>query len=144
MKKITLLLSLLALLLAACGSDSHGQHQSPGDHSHDRGNEEASSGRVPNNGAVVRIVSPVEGATFSQDDQIIVEIEVENFTVGVAGNHWHIYANGVSQGMIMGQTAEYVLRGLEPGSYELSVYLADSDHRDLEDGDSVQITVTAD
>jgi hypothetical protein len=142
MKKATLLLSLLALLLVGCGGDH--EHQGSGNHGHDPNNQEASSGRVPNNGAVVRIVSPVEGATFSQDEQIIVEIVVENFTVGVAGNHWHIYTNGVSQGMIMGQTTEYVLRGLEPGSYELSVYLADSDHRDLEDGDSVQIAVTAD
>jgi hypothetical protein len=141
MKQITILLTLLALLLAACGGRGDNEHSSD-DRGHDNNSQEANDGRVPNNGAAVRIVSPANGDSFSQHDQIIVEIAVENFVVGEDGNHWHIYANGVSQGMIMGQTTEYVLRGLAPGSYTLDVYLAGGDHRDLEDGDSVAIMVT--
>ena len=138
MKKIILLFTLLGLLLVGCGDGGHGAG------GHDSPSNEAGEGRVPNNGAAVRIISPANGDSFSQNDQIIVEIVTENFVIGASGNHWHIYANGVSQGMVMGQTQEYALRGLEPGSYTLSVYLADGDHRDLEDGDSVEITVTAD
>jgi hypothetical protein len=142
MKFVVLFLTAFALALTACG-DGH-NHEHDGDTGGNAGGEQAHGDQVPNNGAVVRILSPSDGATFAPDEQIIVEIAVENFSLGVDGNHWHVYLDGTSYGMIMGTSPEHVIRGVEPGVYTLTVRLADGDHRDLEEGDSVQITVRAD
>lgn len=138
MKFVILFLTAFALTLAACG-DGRGH-----EHGDDTGGEQAHGDRVPNNGAAVRILSPSDGATFAPDEQIIVEIAVDNFALGVDGNHWHVYLDATSYGMVMGTSPEHVIRGVAPGAYTLTVRLADGDHRDLEEGDSIQITVRAD
>jgi hypothetical protein len=149
MKHMTfrLLLSLVAvMLLAACGTADHGHsngHEGDG-HEH-TGTGDSMSGhgdRIPNNGAVVHIVAPAAGETFAQGDQIVVEIETENFVLGEDGNHWHLYVNGESWGMIMGANNTEVVRGLTPGEHEISVYLSIYTHEDLEDGDAVTVIIT--
>lgn len=97
--------------------------------------------RVPNQGATIRLLSPADGTTFKAGEEVVVEIEVENITLGDSGSHWHIYVDGSSWGMIMGNNMNEVVRGLEPGAHEIAVYLSLETHEELEDGDSVRITV---
>jgi hypothetical protein len=99
-------------------------------------------GRVPNEGgAAITINSPVDGATFSTLDQVLVEVNVQNFELGVDGNHWHVYVDDVSFGMVMGGNTDQALPGLEPGEHEVSVYMSLGTHEEYEDGDSVTIIV---
>lgn len=147
MKQITLrlLLSLMAvMLLAACGTADHGHNDGREGNNHENSgsNMPAHGNRIPNNGAVVHIVAPATGETFAQGDQIVVEIETENFVLGEDGNHWHLYVNGESWGMIMGANNTEVVRGLTPGEHEISVYLSIYTHEDLEDGDAVRVIIT--
>lgn len=135
-----LLLTLLAAwLFVACSpaSETAVDHQ---DATHTE--RDGHGDRIPNNGAVVRIISPTAGETFAYGDQVVVEIETENFPLGEDGNHWHLYVNGDSWGMVMGANNSDVLRGLAPGEHEISVYLSIATHEDLAEGDAVMITVT--
>jgi hypothetical protein len=113
-----------------------------------RVNQEAAKGThshpaegLPNNGSVIRIVSPIDGATFEQDSQVKVKISTENFELGQEGHHWHVYVDGQSPQMVMGQMTETTLSGLAPGSHEISAYLSVGSHQDLQEGASVTITV---
>lgn len=115
-------------------------HDHESDHDHEHGDDEA-EGRIANEGALVRITSPADGATFRAGEQIIVEIETENFELGKDGNHWHVYVDGSSWGMIIGANQNEALSGIEPGEHEISVYLSIDTHEELEQGDSITITV---
>lgn len=148
-------------LLAACGSagtepaadDAAGMEEMDGgamngmEEMDDGEMEEMDHGdgtvqRVPNEGAVIKIISPADGETFDVSQQILVEVEVENFELGEAGNHWHVYVDGTSWGMVMGANTDQPLTGLTPGEHEISVFMSTETHEELEDGDSVTITVT--
>ncbi|MEW5957251.1 MAG: FixH family protein [Chloroflexota bacterium] len=96
---------------------------------------------LPNNGAVIRIVSPKAGATLEKGSKVKVEIETENFKLGEDGNHWHVYVDGQSPQMVMGQMTETTLADLPPGQHEVSAYLSVGSHQDLVEGASVTITV---
>lgn len=123
--------------------DDNHEHEE-GDHAHEDADHDESEphGRIPTeNGAVIRITSPTNGAVFQQGDQIVVEVETENFDLLQEGNHWHVYVDGSSWGMIMGGSANHVLNGVEPGEYEISVYMSIATHEEYEDGDSVLIMV---
>lgn len=98
--------------------------------------------RIPNEGgATITITSPEDGATFSTLDQVLVEVQVENFTLGENDNHWHVYVDDVSYGMVMGGNTDQALPGLEPGEHVISVYMSLGTHEEYEDGDSVTILV---
>ena len=98
--------------------------------------------RIPNEGgAAISILSPKDGSTAKFGDQIIVEVAVENFVLGENGNHWHIYIDGNSWGMVMGQNTEQALTGIEPGEHEIAVYMSIESHEEYEDGDQIHIVV---
>lgn len=133
--------------IAACSTagmhheDEEMPAHSPASHD-DHDHEDHHGGdRIPNNGAVIRIASPEEGALFGEFEDVIIEVEIDNFVLGEEGNHWHVYVDGVSRAHVMSQAHDYALRGLEPGDYLLEVFLADGNHRDLEEGDAVTITI---
>lgn len=145
-----LLIALLfgGLVLVACSSaggsepaaeDHEGDdHEEDEDHDH---NDHAED-RIPNEGgATITITSPEDGATFSTLDQVLVEVDVENFELGEDGNHWHVYVDGVSYGMVMGGNTDQALPGLEPGEHEISVFMSIGTHEEYEDGDAVTIVV---
>lgn len=115
--------------------DEEAEHSEEHEHEEDQSHE-----RVPNNGASIHILSPADGATFNAGDEVTVEVKVENFTLG-EGNHWHVYVDGSSWGMVMGENTDDTLRGLEPGEHEISVYLSIDTHEELEDGDAITIVV---
>jgi hypothetical protein len=125
----------------------HEHSEGEADHEHDEENEHAeseqghSAGRIPNDGAVVRIVSPADGAVFGAADEVLVEVETENFDLAAEGNHWHVYVDGASYGMIVGGDTDHALRNLEAGEHEISVYLSIGTHEELEEGDAVVIQV---
>jgi hypothetical protein len=109
------------------------------EHEHDE-----APARIPNQDAVVKLVLPQDGAMIEAGQEFKVEIETENFEMGVDGNHWHVYVDGHSPRMIMGTMMETVFSDLPPGHHEISAYLSVGDHEELAEGDSVMITVTGD
>ena len=98
--------------------------------------------RIPNEGgASIVLTSPADGDSFSTLDQIIVDVDVENFELGVDGSHWHVYVDGTSFGMVMGGNTDQALPGLDPGEHEIAVFLALGTHEEYQDGDSVTVIV---
>ena len=147
---ITFMLVVLALVAAACSSsntNNNAEHNnsehSNAEHDHgDAEHEHDSTEMAPNNGAVITLLSPADGDTFTADAEINVAVEVENFSLGADGNHWHIYVGDTEYAMVVGENTSDVIRGLEPGEYTITVRLANGDHQDLEDGDSATITIS--
>ncbi len=108
----------------------------------DMDHDDMEENRIPNqDGATITITSPNDGDTANTLDQIIVEVDVANFELGVDGSHWHVYVDGTSFGMVMGGNTDQALPGLDPGEHEISVYLAIGTHEEFEDGSSVTIIV---
>ena len=106
------------------------------------GTSTGSEPRIPNaNGEVIRIVSPEDGAVFKENEDIIIVIEVENFVLGEGDNHWHVYVDGMSWKMILGDDTDMALHGLGPGMHTVEVHLSTGAHEELEDGDSIMITI---
>lgn len=140
-----LVLFLLAFTVACAGAahddsgDDHGSSLSEDEHAD--GTEEEEHNLVPNNGAVIQIISPADGAVFNSSDNIVVEVEVTNFALGEDGNHWHVSVDGASYAMITGVAQDTVLRGLEPGEHTITVTMSNGLHQDLEDGDAITIEV---
>jgi hypothetical protein len=110
--------------------------EADGDHSNNGG-----EATVPNNGAVIHIVAPEDGAVLPAGQDIVLEVETENFVLGEDGNHWHVFVDGSSWGMVVGGNHDQPLRGLTPGMHTLSVYMSLGSHEQLEDGDSISITI---
>lgn len=124
--------------------DAADHEHEEGEEEHDHEGESAGHGhgdRIPNDGATIRIVSPEDGAVFGAADEVLVEVEAEGFDLTEEGNHWHVYVDGASFGMIMGGDTDHALRNLEPGTHEISVYLSNEAHEEFEDGDTVTIVV---
>ena len=154
MKK-RLLLSLFLILgltlFAACSSDSGStseeeehasEHEEEGENAMEDLEHEHDEERIPNpDGAAITILSPADGATFAEGEEIIVEVQVDNFEVGVEGSHWHVYVDGASWGMVMGGNLSQSLNGVEPGEHLIATYLAGGDHIEFQDGASIHVTV---
>ena len=146
--KHIILLVLVTLVLMACGSAANNGGENM-NHNMDmnenmdmeHADEHADTGRIPNDGAVITIVSPEDGAAFPADQDFEVVVEVEGFDLTVEGAHWHLYVDEISYGMIMNGDLNHIVRGLEPGEHTLYVYLAGPDHIELEDGDSITIVI---
>jgi hypothetical protein len=156
--KMNLLLTLFLIfsltIFAACGSDTASNTNSDEEeHEMEEGKEteheeeehgehEHAEERIPNpDGAAITLLAPEDGATFAEGDEVIVEVQVENFALGEDDNHWHVYVDGTSWGMVMGGNTNESLRGLEAGEHEIEVYIAGGDHIEFEDGDAIHITV---
>ncbi len=135
LKLICLLTLIVAVSLAACGG---GATENPPTSTP----QPETLPRIPNEGRAVSIISPEDSAVFAYGESFQVEIEMENFELDVEGSHWHVYVNGNSWAMILGKDTKQVLRSLEPGEYEISVYIANGAHEEYEDGDAITITVT--
>lgn len=141
-------LLVAGLFLAACtssgGDEPAANDTSMDDMDHedmDHEHEEEHN-RIPTEGgAKITITSPEDGATFSTLDQVLVEVAFEDFELGENENHWHVYVDDVSYGMVMGGNTDQALPGLEPGEHEISVFMSISTHEEYEDGDSITIVV---
>lgn len=137
----TLVFLLTAFALAACQPAATeapaDEHTMEHDHEHDSG----ADARVPNNGVVVTLLSPADGATFKTGEDIVVEIEVENFDLSAEGNHWHLYVDGSVFTMVEQGGTKTVVHGLEAGEHEIAVYLGLPTHEELEEGATATITV---
>jgi len=81
--------------------------------------------RIPNNGAVIRIVSPSDGSVCPAGMEVEICVELERFALGHAGNHWHISVDGEPWSMIIDDRLNEVLYGLAPGEHRIEVLLAD-------------------
>lgn len=147
---MAILILLMSLLAVACSpTGDSGTAMEEMEHSdeaaHDEGHthDDEHGDRIPNpGGAAVTITAPADGATFAAADEVLVEVNVENFDLKADGNHWHVYVDGSSWGMVTGGNTDQPLRGLAPGMHEVSVYIAGGDHIEFETGDSIMITVS--
>lgn len=146
MSKLSLiyLFILLSLGSVACGTTT--TNRSPDDHAsstieHEENHSDQTGGMVPNNGATIQILSPVNDTTFKTSDSIKVEVELTNFEL-TEGNHWHVHLNELEYAMVTTNDTSYVVRGLAVGEYELSVHLSNAQHQSLENGDSITIQIT--
>ncbi|MEM7115200.1 MAG: hypothetical protein AAF614_22360 [Chloroflexota bacterium] len=123
--------------------DEHMEHDD--DKEHESGDGHAGHGdseRIMNpNGASITITAPAEGATVSSSEDLLVEVSVENFDLSADGNHWHVYIDGTSWGMVTGGNIDQALRGMEPGMHEISVFLAGGDHIEFMEGDAIMVMV---
>lgn len=146
-------LALVILLLAAgfvigCAQQTSGDSGSTGESMEDMEGEGMHEhegdlpARIHNDGAVITIVSPPDGATFAMGEDVLIEVEIENFELNVDGSHWHVYVDGVSFGMVVGNTTQQVLRNLEPGEHMITAYLANGAHEELEEPGMIKITIT--
>ena len=156
MKK-NLLLSLLLifslLLFAACSGDSgsnsneeehameEGEHEMDHEMEHEMEHEHSDERIANPDGASITILSPADEATFAEGEEIIVEVQVDNFELGENDNHWHVYVDGSSWGMVMGGNTSQALNGVDAGEHLIEVYLAGGDHIEFEEGDSIHVTV---
>ena len=114
---------LFVLLLTACGGSDEPE-------------------RLSNDGASILIVSPASSSVHPAGREIEIVISAENFELGgEANNHWHIYVDGESWGMIFGGETSHKLFGVAPGEHEVSVYLANAEHVEYEEGDSIRLVV---
>ena len=144
---ILIVFIILAIGLTACGGNGGSETENMEsmeemDHDNHEHDDEESVVRIPNEGgAAITIVSPTTGSRFAAGDQIIVEVSTENFPLGETQNHWHVYVDGASWGMIMGGNSDYPLSGLEPGEYELSVFMSIESHEEYADGDAITIII---
>lgn len=151
LRKFLMLIAVILAVLAAGACTTPAapttEHETTEDHGHDEEgedheHEEDDVTTVPNNGAVIEIVSPISGAVFAAGEDIVVEIEVENFVLNEDGSHWHVYVDGATYAMVVGDTTTQVLRNLEPGEHTIGAFLANGDHIQLEEGSEVTITVS--
>lgn len=144
----TILLAVGLFLVVGCAnatpepavepsSEQQEEHDAAGSHDED---EDHTEERIPNEGAVIRILAPADGTIFQTGEDIVVEIETESFVLGEEGKHWEVYVDGSSWASVEGGSDE-VLRGLEPGEHEIAVYMSMGTHEQLEDGDSITIVV---
>lgn len=142
---LTFAILVIGLLSVACGgipdSTNNGNNAEKNTHEHEEGEDHEHEERSPNNGAVIHITSPADGATFKADEVIAIQVEVENFVLSDTDGHWHVYIDGVSLGMVMGGRTELDLHDLEAGEHEISIYLSEFTHVELEDGASIHIHI---
>ena len=110
-------------------------------HNHHGDDEPSHPERIANEGAVIRLVSPQDGAIFEKGSDVEVEIEYDHFNLGEEGQHWHLYIDDQPGRMIMGNMTEAILRDLAPGQHQLSAYLSVGGHEELKDGAAITITI---
>ncbi len=123
--------AVVLMLLGASVAGAHDTHSEM----------EAEHERVPNNGAFIRVLAPENSSHFKVGVDILVRIEVIGFALGVDGNHWHVNVDGEPWCMILDESTETALHGIEPGTHVVEVLLADGEHRDLEEGDILTLVV---
>lgn len=146
----TLIFMLAAFALSSCQPQATATEQTEGEHAeeqenaseHEGGEHDEAASRIPNDGAVINIISPADGASFKAGEDIVVEVEVENFDLTAEGAHWHLYVDGSVYAQVLGGPTKEALHDLEPGEHEIEVYLGLPTHEELEDGGSITITVT--
>lgn len=151
---MALLLFAMLCVCSACGPANNDSNvdemenggemehdESDGAHDHDEHHHEGDVERIMNEGATIQIVSPQTGNVFSVGEQVVIEVEVENFELGVEGSHWHVYVDGSSWGMVLGGNLDQPLAGLAPGHHTIEAFLANGDHEELMEGDKILIMV---
>ncbi len=146
----TLIFMLAAFALSGCQPQATATEQTEGEHAeeqenaseHESGEHDEAASRIPNEGAVINIISPADAASFSSGEDIVIEVKVEDFDLTVDGAHWHLYVDGSVYAQVLEGPTKEVIRGLEPGDHEIEVYLGLPTHEELEDGSTITITVT--
>lgn len=126
---------------AGAEHEENGEHDHEDDHDSHEHEHADNVTRIMNDGAAIEIISPTTGETFGFGEPVLVEVDVKDFELGVDGSHWHVYIDGSSWGMVLGGNLDQPLVGLEPGQHMVEVYLANGDHEELMDGDSIMIVV---
>lgn len=97
--------------------------------------------RIPAGDASIRIVFPVSGTVLT-NNAIIVKVETVNWPLG-NGKHWHLYVNGVAQGMSQGSSPALQAHDLQPGENVLEAVMSNDAHQELDAVARVSVIVTS-
>jgi len=115
------------------------------EHGHMEGTPEAETHnhgeRIDAGGALVRIVSPADGAVLDTNN-VVVRVETTNWDLG-EGKHWHLYVNGKEQGMSLGGSYTLQARDLLVGANTLEAVLSNDLHQELNATHRITVTVQA-
>ncbi len=98
------------------------------------------SDRLSANGGTIKIVSPAAGATI-KDSSVIVKVQTTNLTLGQSGTHFHLYVDGIIQGMSEGASTSIMARDLTPGEHTFEVVAANGLHREMDASDLIKVNV---
>ena len=97
--------------------------------------------RLPAGNASIRIVFPVSGTVLT-NDAILVKVETTNWPLG-NGKHWHLYVNGLAQGMSQGSGPSLQAHDLLPGENVLEAVMSNDAHEELDAVARVIVRVTS-
>lgn len=98
------------------------------------------SDRLSANGGTIKIVSPIDGAIINSGSAI-VKVQTTNLTLGQSGVHFHLYVDGILQGMSEGASASIMAHDLTPGQHTFEVVAANGLHRELDASDLIKVSV---
>jgi hypothetical protein len=104
------------------------------------GNMPMGNGPIDAPGAVIKILSPTNGATIT-DSSVIVQVETSNLPLGKDGVHFHLYVDGKVQGMSDGANAFIMAHDLTAGEHTFEVVLANGLHQELKVSDRIKVNV---
>jgi hypothetical protein len=98
------------------------------------------NGPIDAPGAAIKILSPADGATIT-DNSVIVRVETTNLPLGKDGVHFHLYVDGKVQGMSDGASASLMAHDLTAGEHTFEVVLANGLHQELKVSDMIKANV---
>jgi hypothetical protein len=102
------------------------------------GHNHAQGNRIDAGDALIKIVSPQDGAVL-KENAVIVRVETLNWPLGEQGRHWHLYVHGAEQGMSQGNSPALQARDLRPGENTIEVVLSNDLHQELNATDTIVV-----
>jgi len=139
-KVVGLAVAMLALTLSVSQVWADGTPTPEADQAHEADSTEPSD-RLPAGNASIRIVFPVSGTVLT-NNAIIVKVETTNWPLG-NGKHWHLYVNGVAQGMSQGSSPALQAHDLQLGENVLEAVMSNDAHQELDAVARVSVIVTS-
>jgi hypothetical protein len=98
------------------------------------------SDRISANGGTIKIITPAAGATI-KNSSVIVKVETANLALGQGGTHFHLYVDGIIQGMSEGASTSIMAHDLTPGEHTFAVVVANGLHREMDASDLIKVNV---
>jgi hypothetical protein len=103
-------------------------HQMEGAEGESQDDHSIATGMVDGQEVTLKVVAPAAGALVPAGD-VTMEGSVEGITLGENGVHLHFYVDDALAAMGSGTQTQHVVN-LEPGSHDLAIRLATSEHAD--------------
>jgi hypothetical protein len=98
------------------------------------------SDRISANGGTIKIITPAAGATI-KNSSVIVKVQTANLALGQGGTHFHLYVDGIIQGMSEGASTSIMAHDLTSGEHTFEVVVANGLHREMDASDLIKVNV---